>query len=220
MSLKHPPARFVAPLKSVVALPDDRFQMLLDVVDALHEPISLKRFFERLIDEVALGQGEAQWIAPLLHELGLIVEDDRRGQRACVEDLAEATALDIAESDRGQFSDRVDALLSRAPMAILHAYMAMIDSYERLYRKAWIMPEIRPMLTGDYSQATVALMTHTLRINLIHAGRVEDFYVTLDRDDLHALRDLVNQAIEADEAIAQGAAVWRDAAPVPLSDWA
>lgn len=219
MSPRKVPARYVGILVCIAELTDDGYAALLTEVTALHEPVNFRHFAERVSKGAAIDEVEASQIIELLHSVGSVVAESGRNPRIWIEGLGDAPALEIAGPYRDRFCDRMDALLSSAPMNLLHEYMAMLDGHERLFEDAHLTLDIRPMLPEDPSMRSVALVMHSLHITFCRSGRREDFYVTMGRADLHSLRSLIDRAIAAEDSMESGITVTENMKLVPMGDW-
>ncbi|HEV7405933.1 MAG TPA: hypothetical protein VGO11_23510 [Chthoniobacteraceae bacterium] len=73
---------------------------------------------------------------------------------------------------------------------------------ERLFTECRILSDIRPVFGDDIDSAPKAtVIIHKLRINYNEGGELRHFYVSLDAEDLEALKSSVERALKKDAGL-------------------
>jgi hypothetical protein len=119
-----------------------------------------------------------------------------------VEDVCDAMEtlpkeeLRLLPSERDQFKEKLSTLLSSDVFSIIAKAYDLASEDERTFCGARILTDLRPVFgphVEDGPQAMVVL--HTLKLIFHEENRMhQEFYVSLDADDLRTLRKLLDRA--------------------------
>jgi uncharacterized protein (DUF1778 family) len=101
----------------------------------------------------------------------------------------------IGEADRDILKDRLAKLfVLKASLGLTSKALGLLTDTDRLFYTARILTDIRPIFNeeGDVVEATVIL--HNLVVHYGENGDHKDFFVTLDTNDIKALREVLDRA--------------------------
>lgn len=75
------------------------------------------------------------------------------------------------------------------------AYNIAIE-HESIYLEANVFSDVRVVPSQSSSQLIASIITHSLKLKTRTHGEERSYYITLDRDDLGKLRDILEDALE------------------------
>ena len=118
-------------------------------------------------------------------------------------DLAESPDLNIeGEDERRAFARRIASLIRHDAIATTAAAVDVLGEDERIFEGARTLTDIRPVFGVHPDQRpTAAIIVNTLKIDCFTARGPEEFYVSLDPDDLENLKEVLERAITKTETI-------------------
>lgn len=91
--------------------------------------------------------------------------------------------------------ERLKRLLSIEELQTLSKAVRLQREGERLYCEAKILSDIRPVFAKDIStRPSGAVITHTLKLSYHEGKDHKEFFVVLDKEDLDALKEVVDRA--------------------------
>jgi hypothetical protein len=108
----------------------------------------------------------------------------------------------LTEKDLLKLRNLLEQLLSIDTLKMISKAAQLQRDDERLYCKARILSDIRPVFNDNVSTRPVgAVLTHGLRIGYHEGGDHKEFHVVLDSDDLDALEEVVHRAQAKDKSL-------------------
>ena len=112
---------------------------------------------------------------------------------------------DSDETQKEEFKRFLEDLLSVDALAKSAKGLKLISQYERLFRFAEIYTDFRGVFSNENpdSPPETGVVTHTLKIHY-HASDergYDDFYLTLNRDDLESLSDIIVRALDKQKGL-------------------
>lgn len=112
-----------------------------------------------------------------------------------LESIPEAD-LRLPHAERAKFKENLIALLSADFFTVVFKLRDLEIEHERTFCTARIVTDLRPVFGVNVEDGPKAmLLVHNLRL-AYHKGneKAQDFYVSLDSDDLRMLRQLIDRA--------------------------
>lgn len=101
----------------------------------------------------------------------------------------------LSDQEWEQFKGRLVNLLSIESLNVLAKALAILRNNERVFHDARIITEIRPIFGSTVEASpTAAVILHMLNITYHREGRIKEFHIALDTDDLEALREAIDRA--------------------------
>ncbi len=197
------PQRFRAPLERLPALGAEKQGALLESLSAAPPLSSPRALAARITDSLGLSEDDADANVWALLSFA--------GQLANWPGEADELARSVANSsdlllETEELREALAALLVGVVTseAMLTAAKAadVITEYEHVFAGVRILTDLRPVFGDDPTvRAEGATITSTMKVDHYTDGRVRSVYVTLDRQDLEALRDSVERAIEKTDSL-------------------
>lgn len=167
-----------------------------------------------IAEATGLQQTDAESVAAFL--ISLHVQRERREdvEQASISEFVDAAVAGLAQLNEREPAAGLDGLkaalerfLSTDSGSRVSAKAAdILYDQERLFQGARILTDVRPVFADPVdSGVRVAMLLHTLRLEYFDAGSrgVKSFYVAVDRQDLQAIRRLVDRALDKEHVLAE-----------------
>ncbi len=207
MPLRIPPA-FKRPLADVIAMRREDRQQLIDIIRAAPAVQDRATVAARIASETELDKQRAAGIVSMLMSLYRVIQDtpiDEFVGEVC-DAVRTSGEVEAKEVDWSSFKQDLTALLSSdETFGVTAKALDIRNQQGHVYCDARILTDIRPVFKADAADGpTAAFVTHTLRISTHDKGdfsTVEDFFVSLDADDLKELRRLIDRAVTKEAAL-------------------
>jgi hypothetical protein len=114
---------------------------------------------------------------------------------AFVDGVATSTDLALDEASQRVLSDRLMRLIGLAPVMIVGKAADVAADQERIFHSARVFTDLRPVFGDDPSAGPLgAVVLHTLKVDYLRNGVVEDVYVVMDNEDLETLASVIDRA--------------------------
>lgn len=191
------PSVFADALMPLRDMDDDQFGRLLDAANvALNGATAFASCASETTD---LEQQQAQHLLDALIAVVIFAEESGENIKDVIRDLSETSSEDAKEPDSQRLRARIASLVEHEQVKILHKSVAVSLEHDRLYMDSRIITDIRPVFSDEVRDGVKgAMLTHVLRIDALHAGQRESYYVALDKQDLASLKSAVLRAEEKD----------------------
>ena len=190
------PDAYVAALLSLHEIDDDQFAAVLDAIDALRGPSGIPAFAKAAGASAQIGEQTAETLLQVLLSIVDYAEREQDHPGGLIAEIAASPDLGLAEPDQARLAQRVQALATRSPTRLLHKSMSLLQEHDSLFLDTKIVTDIRPVFGDEVSDgAETAVLTHSLKIDFVRAGRRDYFYVALDQDDLLRMKEAIDRAI-------------------------
>ena len=121
-----------------------------------------------------------------------------------LEGIREIDAPDLPSTRKevAKTRDRFKKLLNLDTINMPSKAIGLQRDGERLYCRAKILSDIRPVFTDDpNAPPAAAVITHTLKLSYHHPKEHDEFFVVLDSEDLLELKRTVDRAISKSKSI-------------------
>jgi len=198
------PRRYIDPIAAISRLPDTTVEELIRAFESVpieRNPEKATALIVEMVQSIAIE--ELGSIVDAVYALYRVREFTSLSQRGFVFELVESIRSQcpdaITAGDVGRVRERFEQLLSIEHLGALSKAFRLQREGERLYCEAKILSDIRPIFEGDGSaKPENAVITHALKVNYHEGAELKEFFVVLDREDLNALRSVIDRAIVKD----------------------
>ena len=187
-------------------MPDDQIELLRAAFGKLPAlTLSRTRLRNAVADGVSgLTSGEVEDIADLLGSLSAAIASTELSLSELIPSVLEAVGeeSDLDESELKLLSERLETLLEIDQLGLVAKASSLLADYEHSFCQAKFLTDIRPVFGSVKEPPSAAVIVHTLRIKYHKGGDIEDFYVSMDGDDLQLLKKLIERAESKMETLA------------------
>jgi hypothetical protein len=190
------PRQHVEPLKTLADLPDDTFEQLLKEIEP-EKPVQDR---STLIQQVTIGLGDnskaRRLVATLvsLYNVGIYSGWDLGVLAPAVANSPQLQ--DLTDSQRAKLTERIQGLFSNRTIATISSAGRVIFDHERVFHRARILTDVRPVFTTEGDVPSGAVLVYTLRVDSHKLGRDESLSFAMDDRDLERLKRVVDRAVE------------------------
>lgn len=203
MEMLRIPDRYVAGLAAIARLSDGSARELLSVLS--EAPVSLEA--DAVSADIAkrLTSVSAEETRDIIRTL-LSLYSLRAHSESSLEDFVGDVFQAMARSQRKEialrseeqeaFKQRLASLLSVDTLGLSSKALDLKQEYANTFCHARILTDARPIYEADPDSSPVAaILSHTLRVSYHQGGEeLSHFYVTMDGEDLAALRTTIARA--------------------------
>ncbi len=196
------PDMYMAALLRLQEITEEQFGDLVGATESIGKPSGIGTYVD-----VAESAGIERDTAALIVEalLSMLAFQGREGLdlEEMIDGISSSETLGLSGSESERLAERIKQLIGHRMVVALHKSFDISLSHERLFLDSQITSDIRPVF-GDEIQdgMAAAVLTHSLRIDFVQAGRNDSVYVTLNPSDLSALRQVVERATDKADSIA------------------
>jgi hypothetical protein len=190
------PRQHIEPLKALADLPDDTFEQLLKEIES-EKPVQDR---STLIQQVTSGLGDRSKARRLVNTLVSLYNVGTYREWDLVV-LAPAVANspqlhDLTDPQRAKLTERIQRLFSNRTVATISSAGRIIFDHERVFHRARVLTDIRPVFTTDDDVPSGAVLVYTLRVDSHKLGRDESLSFAMDDRDLERLKQAVDRAVD------------------------
>lgn len=199
------PAGHVVAFDRVRELDDEKFDLLVKVLDEATPSLNVESLVEHLAEsEATLDRVEAESLLEAVLSFASACRVQSWDRQEALAALTASPQLEVSDDEREVLASRLDRVLSVDSVAVMHKALTLAASHERTFQRAEVMTDIRPVFDGDVNRPLVgALISHDLQIEVIVNDRLETIVITLDSQDVDALRSMLNRADEKASVLKQ-----------------
>ena len=179
--------------------------------------------YERLGNRSGVTLSQLRSIVRVLLDLHRVLADSNIRPERFAQEIAEAAqhvsddAIRPPEGGWPNFVERLTKLLSldRA-MGVAAKAALLAGQIERHFHDCRLLTDARPVYPPNSTEAPAAfLVMHTLQIDYCENGDDKEWFLSLGSDDLQALKESVERAIEKEESLRK----LLKKTEVPVVDW-
>jgi hypothetical protein len=196
-------------LKIIIDINQNNFDNLIDLVKSapaeLDIDILLSHFKQNL---ESLNEKEIEDLLKTLSSLFTFFETSNKKVTEITIDLVSAILSDdnlpgFSDEELNLLEDRLRVLLEiSSPFKLASKAVKLLRDNERIYIDASLITDIRPVISKKHdTNLTGALIVHTLKIEYQDINGIQEFYVTLDNQDIQNLRKKLEESEEEINAI-------------------
>lgn len=196
MSAATVPDVYVSVLVRLHEITEDQFGALLEATEAIGRPSGVSAYLDLAHETAGIERSEAAILVETLLSMMAYGEDQGHDLDEMIRGVSASEQLGLADSDSERLAARIMGLIQHGPIQMLQKGAALALQHDRLFLDAQIITDVRPVFGDDVEEGmAAAVLTHSLRIDFVQAGRNESFYVTLDPLDLENMHQVVGRAI-------------------------
>ena len=190
------PDVYVSALVRLHEIAEEQFDALVEATEAIGRPSGVSAYLDLAHETAGIERGEAAVLVEALLSLMASAEDHGHDLGEMIGSVSASQQLALAEPDSKRLAARIMGLIQHGPIRLLQKGAALALEHDRVFLDAQIITDVRPVF-GDHVEEgmAAAVLTHSLRIDFLQAGRNESFYVSLDPLDLQNMHDVVDRAI-------------------------
>jgi uncharacterized protein (DUF1778 family) len=189
-------------IQSLAHLSEEDFRAFLSALERA-KPAATPNLFSKHVAEHApqINSSTIKMIVNELFSMNYAFGDVDISTAEIAQSVAEAAFSEqseefpIDETDRDILKDRLEKLFAlKASLGLTSKAVGLLTDAEHLFFTAKILTDVRPIFNeeGDVVEATVIL--HNLVLHYGESGDHRDFVVTLDTNDIKALREVLDRA--------------------------
>jgi hypothetical protein len=186
-------------LKRIVELDDKLFSSLMSVIGEATPTLTREQFSSKISEKIKLPD-EGDLPAVLRTAFVLYGFKERTG--ISTQELTQAVT-DSEPVKKAEFlADKIEKLRSRLALLLgfdksLGVTLKALDvmtEHERIFCRARILSDIRPVFAEELESAPAAMIIHNLQIGFHEYGRHHEYYFALDTDDIQKLKKIIERA--------------------------
>lgn len=107
----------------------------------------------------------------------------------------ESEEFPINEADRDILKDRLAKLFAlKASLGLTSKAVGLLTDAANLFYAARILTDVRPIFNEEGNVVEATVLLHNLVLHYGENGQHKDFFVTLDTNDVKALREILDRA--------------------------
>lgn len=166
-------------------------------------------FADELARQVGADSDQSAVIHALLNMI-LTAESLAEDRQQFVASIFRALVGDVADVEtRGRFDSRIQKVFALEALRVTAKALYVKVSNAATFCDARIFSELRPVFDGrdDDLRPVATVIAHQIKL-VYHSGpyhRREQVFITMDREDLESLRDVLDRALAKDGKLAASA---------------
>jgi hypothetical protein len=187
-------------LATIASCSDVVFDAMLDALTRIPEVLSRDAMFQFTKAEAPKGISPEDFLSVIdssisLHASLASPDFDEPEFIAAVTSSLDAEE-NVSVPDRDKFAARLRAILEVRSLAIVAKGVSVIQEFPRQLTGSRVLTDIRPVF-GDDPAASLAgaVVVHSLRLQYSEEGRMHNFFVEMDSNDIRALAEVLNRAL-------------------------
>ncbi len=190
-------------LKKISELDESQFSSLISALGETDATLTPKRFIQNISKKLTtIQRSELEDVLRVTFVLYWMKERLKESSK----ELAESVCKSVAESASKDcqlpsaklklLSNRLQKLLDFNSVAVTSKALDVMTEHQRVFCKARILSDIRPVFAGSLESASAAVIIHNLQIGFHDSGtgKHEEFYVSLDTSDIQILKKVIERA--------------------------
>ena len=190
------PDVYVSALVRLHEMAEEQFDALLVATEAIGRPSGVSAYLDLAHETAGIERPEAAILVEAILSMMAYAEDHGHDLDEMIEGVSASEQFGLGDSDSRRLAARIMSLIQHGPIRMLQKGAALALEHDRLFLDAQIVTDVRPVFGDDVEEGmAAAVLTHSLRIDFIQAGRNESFYVSLDPLDLKNMHQVVDRAI-------------------------
>ena len=196
------PDMHVAALLRLHEITEEQFGELVRATESIGKPSGIETYVD-VAESSGIERETATLIVVALLSMLAFQGREDLDLKEMIDGISSSETLGLSTPESERLAERIKKLIGHGMVVALHKSFDISLSHERLFLGAQITSDIRPVF-GDELQDGMAgaVLTHSLRIDFVQAGRNDNVYVTLDPSDLSALHQVVERATAKADSIA------------------
>ena len=202
------PTDFLPGFKTLSQLPEKEVVKLAEILESMPVGMDVQDFRSAIKKEEGLSDESLLPVDAIFSLGGLLLEkkaDESVEQLA--EDLANAYGRECEETIESGIIDHLSKnlllLFERSDnlKKTFKAYHLLFEN-ARNYRKGSIVTDMRMIFDDDFEkQHQAGLIIHQMKLEYVENNSLKEFFISLDRDDVIALRKELKRSLDKEECI-------------------
>jgi hypothetical protein len=203
------PDRYAPSLAKFILLTPEEIAVLLKALREGRPSLSIEEIAEALASRLPLERGDLDGIFNLL--VGL--QGARGGLELSVDEFVAALRASLESSNHEELRDLTpdwsafqkaitEALADDTALAISAKAMDVMSDHAKRFCTARVLTDLRPVFRSDVEKEDpIFVMVHTLKLVYHENGEHLETFLSMDRNDLFKLRDVLGRAIKKEESL-------------------
>lgn len=202
------PNDFLSGFKALSHLKKKEIERLAELLEELPVGSSVQEFQSAIKSDAGLSE-HALTTADAIFSLGGVLREKKADES--IEQVAEGLAnaygrVCEGKKDKGQIeflSGNLTLLLEKAEnlKKTFKAYQLLFEN-ARSYRKSRVITDMRMIFDDDFEKENqTGLIIHQLKLEYVADNELKEFFISLDKDDVLALREELKRSLEKEECI-------------------
>lgn len=198
MQLQIPP-RFEDSLVDFLSMSRDVREIFMEAIQTAPIMLSQRKLAKHIAPKIKLDKNKIAGIVAMLASLYRTMEDTPIDE--FVDDVYDAAItlekISTIEIEWDDIKKDFKTALSNDSFGVTSKAMDILGHYPNTYCSARLVTDIRPVFGQNTNECPPAsFVVHTLRISSHQDDSdTKDYYVTLDSQDLHELRRIIDRAL-------------------------
>lgn len=193
------PEEALPDLKRIAELDDNLFDSLLSAIGETSPALTRDQFARKVSEKVKLpDDGDLQAVLRIAFILYVLKE--RAG--LATGELSDAVSNSETVSQAAFPPDKKEKLRNRLTLllnfdkslGISVKALDVMTEHERIFCRARILSDIRPVFANGLESSCAAMIIHNLQIGFHQDGKHHDYYFALDTDDIQKLKKIIERA--------------------------
>jgi hypothetical protein len=194
------PREYRDALAEVATMPSEAFDEILSVLHGAGDSQTTTAIVNRAKKQVSgLEEATVEKTVSALLSLAMFRAASNRSAEKLAHDVSEQLATDIRDIPVSTARLRLEQVLALASIATGSKAMQLLQDHQRVFEKATILSDIRPVFEGD--SLSGAVMVHNLKISFREGGERKECFFALDEHDLTDLYEAIKRAESKSKAI-------------------
>ncbi len=194
------PQEALPDLEKVIALESSVFDSLLQAICEVGPVLTPQQFAKQVSKKAAAVEyGTIRSLVGIMFFLYTLRDESDLNQSA--KDIAKGIVNSAVVQGAGFSKENLELLFERVlrlatpdtSLAITLKALDVMREHERTFCGARILSDIRPIFSKTVGTADAAVIVHNLQIGFHHDGRHQEFYITLDADDIKTLKKVIER---------------------------
>ena len=201
------PDRYAPTLSEFVQLPPVKIAALLKSLREEQPTLEVEELVQSLAERLALDVGKVREILQLLSSLVATRESYGASIDEFVEALRsamEATGKEeLRPDDWSTFQSAIgEALSSESAVSLSFKAIDLLNDHQRIYWNARVLTDLRPIFRAEVTEPPVAMVVaHPLKLTYREGDATKEFFVALDKIDVHGLITILGRALSKEESL-------------------
>ncbi len=182
-------------IEELASLPSDQFSELIASLQPEGLEISRSSIVAAIRDQLALEEPEVV--------LDALIGARSYGRRQELStaltamDVSSSETLDLAEAERAQLAERLEALFNIQAVDLLARAVSLVTEDEHAYCESRSLTDLRPLFTNDDDPSPeAAIIRHSLKITVHVDGKLESVTISADERSLAELAAAIERALK------------------------
>lgn len=203
------PDKDITALKKLASLSEGERLNLLNAIKETEPTLQLGKLNTKIAEKVDLDKQELLPIIKMFGSMyrGRISSDVSAEMFAAdlnksLQTIEEPPLNEMDDEQRNNLTSYISEILTLdKSLGITAKALGVMTEHEHVYCRARVLTDMRPIFGEDISTPDAFVTTHTLRIGYHDNQEHKDIFITMDRNDVKELIDMLKRAEQKEEAL-------------------